>query len=86
MDTFDLPTFLTQLSTTKVKVEFIKKDGTLRIMICTKNPLIIPESNMPIGTKTVKENPDIIRVFDLEKSAWRSINKNTIRNWELASD
>lgn len=76
-----------QLAHNRVKVEFIKLDGTYRIMICTKSPELIGD-NMPISTSTETKlvNESIIKVFDLEKTAWRTIRKDRIRQWQLDSN
>jgi hypothetical protein len=51
-------------------ITFLKKDGTLRKMPCTRNPSKIPVEHHP---KTETTDPSTsIRVFDLEKNEWRS--------------
>lgn len=87
MDTLDFIMLENQLSHSKVKVEFIKVDGTYRIMVCTKSPEIIGD-NMPQGTYTQAAiiNESIIKVFDLEKMGWRTIRKDRIRQWENKGD
>jgi hypothetical protein len=51
-------------------ITFVKKDGTLRKMSCTRNPSKIPVEHHP---KTETTDPSTsIRVFDLEKNEWRS--------------
>jgi hypothetical protein len=51
-------------------ITFVKKDGTLRKMLCTRNPSKIPAEHHP---KTETTDPSTsIRVFDLEKNEWRS--------------
>lgn len=76
-----------QLSHGKVKVEFIKADGTYRVMVCTKSPDLIGD-NMPHGTNNQAAiiNESIIKVFDLEKMGWRTIRKDRIRQWENNGD
>lgn len=60
-------------------VKFQKKDGSERTMICTLADDIIPEEDTPKGTthESLKES-DQIRVYDLEKKAWRSFNYSTV--------
>lgn len=68
------------LKTTVVTVEFTKvSDGSVRTMICTKNFELIPESDYPKHESllTIK-NDDIIKVYDMEASAWRSFRKDSI--------
>ena len=60
----------------EVVIEFLKKDGSTRLMRCTtdykslsNNPAFIP----PKGTKQNTEAPNIVRVWDVEKEDFRSI-------------
>ena len=64
-----------------VQLKFTKADGSVRHMVCTKNIIHIPEEFHPKTDKVVKldenGNPivsDIITVWDLEKTDWRSFN------------
>jgi hypothetical protein len=71
----------------EVVVTFKKKDGTDRVMKCTKSFDIIPENKHP---KTEKEvNPkldengniivsDLVMVWDLDKEGWRSFDYKSI--------
>lgn len=58
-------------------IQFIKKDGSLRLMKCTLNFKKIPEESYPKNMKLedilslIKKN--ILRVYDIEKNGWRSI-------------
>ena len=75
------------LQTTEVEVEFVKSDGTLRVMQCTLDP-----SKLPVVTTTgpvdgivteskPRKQPDVhsIRVFDLEQQEWRSFRFDRLR-------
>ena len=55
-------------------VTFLKKDGTERTMICTLRQDTIPEVR---GTG-VKKTDDVISVFDLDKSEWRSFRVDSV--------
>lgn len=66
------------LKSGKYKVEFTKKDGTHREMLCTLNEKYIPESETPIGLGKPKTN-DIVSVYDLEKNGWRSFRVNSVK-------
>jgi hypothetical protein len=59
------------------EILFTKKDGTKRLMKCT-----LRESEMAQYEKktdrVVKENDSILSVWDLEASAWRTVNISTI--------
>lgn len=61
-------------------VTFTKKDGTERVMKCTRNPNFIPTEFHPkTTTPSDEEVSDNIRVFDVEKLGWRSFNFSTVR-------
>lgn len=51
-------------------VTFTKKDGTTRIMRCTRNPNLIPVEFHPKTEST--DSGSSVRVFDLDKQEWRS--------------
>lgn len=70
------------LKESHVRVEFTKVDGTHRSMVCTKNINKIPASSVPTGTGK-KANDTVISVFDLEKTAWRSIKIANIQSWAV---
>jgi 5-deoxy-D-glucuronate isomerase len=61
-----------------VYVEFLKKDGSLRKMICTRNMTKIPPCKHPVGAN--HDYPDYqIRVFDLIKQDWRSMDEDSVQ-------
>lgn len=70
------------LTESTVRVEFTKIDGSHRSMLCTKNSVSIPVSAIPTGTGK-KPNDTVISVYDLEKSAWRSIKLDNILSWTV---
>jgi len=57
----------------KVSFEFAKKDGTARKAVGTLNENLIPNENKPKSTSKALN----LRFFDLEKTSWRSICKDT---------
>ena len=59
------------------RVVFTKVDGTERKMICTRNLELIPPALRPKGTLQ-KLSTSEERVFDLEKSEWRSFRKSSV--------
>lgn len=65
------------LSENQTTVVFTKKDGSRREMNCTRSPSLIPSEFHPKNTES-EEIGDNIRVFDLDKSAWRSFNYNSL--------
>ena len=56
-------------------VHFTKKDGTTRVMRCTRNIELIPEEFHPKGESG---NTKAIAAFDLEKNEWRSFNAESV--------
>lgn len=51
-------------------ITFTKKDGSTRIMRCTRNMKLVPEEFHP--KEGVTDSGTSIRVFDLDKQEWRS--------------
>jgi hypothetical protein len=66
-----------ELQSNSVYVSFVKKDGTIRKMLCTLSESKIPSEHTPKGTGKAK-SADVLSVFDLEKSAWRSFRYDSI--------
>ena len=67
-----------------VNVTFTKADGSRRTMRCTLNGELIPEEKYPAGTaKTLYKDPDLFKVFDLDKQDWRSFRKERVVNYEV---
>ena len=62
-------------------VTFTKKDGTERVMKCTRSPSFIPTEFQPKTSDEAEtlEASDNIRVFDVEKQGWRSFNYSSVK-------
>jgi hypothetical protein len=58
-----------------VHVEFTKKDGSERAMLCTRNIGLINEDHHPKGTGV---GGTAIRVFSLADDGWRSFNEDQV--------
>lgn len=56
----------------EVTVSFFKKDGSRRVMRCTKTQ--IPPEHTPKGTMVKPPVGNIFTVFDLESQGWRSFD------------
>ena len=67
-----------------VKVSFTKKDGTGRVMLCTRNMAAIPEDKHPKGSGKAKA-PHLIVAFDVEKGEWRSFDEESVYAVERGS-
>jgi hypothetical protein len=62
-------------------VKFIKSDGSIRNMTCTLNASAIPPQQVSESTSTKvrkEDSENIVRVWDIEKSAWRSFKISTV--------
>lgn len=76
-----------------VKVVFTKKDGTDRTMRCTRRMDMIPFDKqpkpkpLPISdtmevyklAESTPNDPQLFKVFDLDKQAWRSFRYTTVK-------
>lgn len=61
------------------KVEFVKKDGTLREMFCTlKEDVIEFSSDRPLKRITPEPTEGNISVWDIDKNGWRSFNPEKV--------
>ncbi len=63
-------------------VTFLKKDGTQRVMRCTRSPSQIPEDLQPKNGTNDSETS--IRVFDLDKNEWRSFIVENVKRIEYS--
>jgi len=66
------------------QVTFVKKNGDVRLMNCTLVKQAIPESKRPIGESTIKENLEIIKVFDVDKGEWRSFRTDSVKDFSVS--
>lgn len=60
---------------------FNKKDGTMRTMLCTLTPSLLPvleKKEEDEAKKEKKQNDESIAVWDLEKAAWRSFRFDSV--------
>jgi len=71
--------YLERLRNGRCEVDFTKKDGTKRKMVCTLNMDLIPGDHHPKsdGNSTSQTNGSI-RVYDFEKEAWRSFRVESV--------
>lgn len=59
-------------------VSFTKVNGERRDMRCTLKNDLIPETQSDTQTETRKVNEDVLAVWDLEKSGWRSFRLDSL--------
>lgn len=60
-----------------VTVEFVKKDGSARKMICTLSESKIPSASAPKGSGK-SQSDEALAVFDVEANGWRSFRYDSI--------
>lgn len=80
-------TFITEhLSENELTVTFTKKDGTQRVMRCTRNVEKIPSDKQPTTSSKETDKTDAVRVFDLDIQEWRSFNLSSVTrfDWDMA--
>lgn len=72
-----------KLQSNEVGVTFTKRDGSERRMQCTLSAARIPREQLPQGTGdtsfTETVSREAIKVFDLEKQAWRSFRYDSLK-------
>lgn len=61
-------------------VKFLKTDGTERIMTCTLNEDIVPQTvKEESNTKEPRKvNEEVLPVWDTEKNGWRSFRVDSV--------
>ena len=67
-----------------ITVTFTKKDGTERVMLCTRNMAAIPEDKHPKGEGKTRA-AHLIVAFDLEKGEWRSFGEESVLSVQRGS-
>ena len=69
-------TLVKSLQKDVMTINFTKVNGEDRTMNCSLHESLLPESTPSATTK--KDNPDVIVVWDIDKSAWRSFRLDSI--------
>ena len=73
--------YFEMLSQNEVTVTFTKKDGSERVMRCTRNFNLIPESAQPKGSPdAATRDAQVIPVFDLDVGEWRCFRAETVKS------
>lgn len=84
-------TLLKDLRSNLLEVHFTKANGENRVMRCTLQPQMLPESYRADANEQKnerdfhKENPDVIAVWDTEAAAWRSFRVDSVYYCEAKS-
>lgn len=61
----------------EMKIKFTKKDDTVRDMRCTLGAGYLPVTEEKEIKR--KENTEVLAVWDLDKSAWRAVRYDSIK-------
>ena len=67
----------------KLQISFVKKDGTERVMNCTLSEDYLSQERREA---TKKENPDVLAVWDIDNSGWRSFRLDSIIDVRIVND
>lgn len=73
----------TVLQNNIVIVDFLKKDGTLRTMLCTLKEDYLPPVEFENLMQDRKRPEDSIAVWDLDKEGWRSFRIDSIQRFKI---
>lgn len=65
-----------------VTVNFTKIDGAPRTMKCTTSEELIPVEPDLSSNSSKKKNEDVVVVWDLDKSAWRSFRFDSVNSFK----
>ena len=69
-------------------VVFTKKDGTVRTLVGTTDPALLPDpilvENAGESKPARKTNPETVTIWDLENAGWRSFNVRTVKSVTLS--
>jgi len=85
MNTCSKNNCLEKLKTNIFEIKFEKKDGSIRIMICTLIPELLPKKQNSDNELEVekKKSENIQIAFDLEVQAFRSFNIDKLLSYKI---
>ena len=72
-------TLIKNLQKKTMRITFTKVNGEERVMDCSLQEHIIPETN----ESNRKQNEEVLPVFDINKGEWRSFRLDSVTNIEL---
>ena len=72
-------TLIKNLQQNVMRITFTKVNGDERIMDCTLQEHMIPETSV----SNRKENKEVLPVLDINKGEWRSFRLDSVTNYEL---
>lgn len=73
------------LSKGEAKICFVKKDGSERVMRCTRNLDLIPEAYAESDRDAIRKESNLIPVYDLDAEGWRSFDYTKLLTIESAN-
>lgn len=66
------------------KVKFTKVNGEQRVMNCTLSEALVPPTeSQSDSTSTRKKSDQVVAVWDLDKTAWRSFRVDSVNDFCL---
>ena len=76
------------LDTSLVEVQFEKADGSIRVLLCTRNEKLVNHlgQEIPEGKNKRKPNDDLVVAWDIENAGWRSFRKDSILTFKKTSN
>ena len=72
-------TLIKNLQKKAMRITFTKVNGEERVMDCTLQEHIIPETS----ESNRKQNEEVLPVFDINKGEWRSFRLDSVTNIEV---
>ncbi len=72
-------TLIKNLQKKAMRVTFTKVNGEERVMDCTLQENLVPETS----ESNRKQNEEVLPVFDINKGGWRSFRMDSITNIEV---
>jgi len=74
------------LQTGVANVSFIKKDGTVRNLLCTLMAEHLPaQTDLEEAVQKKTPNPEVLAVWDLDNQGWRSFRYDSILGFSVPS-
>ena len=72
-------TLIKNLQKKSMRITFTKVNGEERVMDCTLQEHMLPETN----ESNRKQNEEVLPVFDINKGEWRSFRLDSVTNIEI---
>lgn len=79
--TFDKEDITKKLHEGICKIIFTKTNGDTRIMHCSLNESLLPEQVDLEVVQKKAPNPDVLAVWDVENSGWRSFRWDSVKEF-----